>query len=75
VPNPCDRIGIPLDSGDPPPATVYSEDLTGAIYLDKPPEIDMYEEVWTSLDKQVLTPEQSIELMSHRLKELTDREA
>jgi transcriptional regulator with XRE-family HTH domain len=63
------------ENGNTPPATVYSEDLTGAIYLDKPAEIDVYEQVWASLDGKVLTPEQSIELMSQRLKELTDREA
>jgi hypothetical protein len=63
------------ENGNTPPSTVYSEDLTGAIYLDKPAEIDVYEEVWTALDVLVLTPDQSIELMSQRLKELTDREA
>jgi transcriptional regulator with XRE-family HTH domain len=63
------------ENGNTPPATVYSEDLTGAIYLDKPSEIDVYEAVWAALDGLVLTPDQSIELMSQRLKELTDREA
>jgi len=67
-------MNFSAENGNTPPATVYSEDLTGAIYLDKPSEIDVYEQVWASLDRQVLTPEQSIELMSHRLKELTDRE-
>lgn len=63
------------ENGNTPPSTVYSEDLTGAIYLDKPSEIDVYEQVWAALDAQALTPEQTIELMSQRLKELTDREA
>lgn len=63
------------ENGNTPPSTVYSEDLTGAIYLDKPAEINVYEEVWAALLGLALTPEQSIELMSRRLKELTDREA
>ncbi|WP_433304970.1 helix-turn-helix domain-containing protein [Actinoplanes sp. CA-030573] len=64
-----------VENGNTPPSTVYSEDLTGAIYLDKPAEIDVYEQVWAALDRQVLTPAQSVDVMSHRLKELTDREA
>lgn len=62
------------ENGNTPPSTVYSEDLTGAIYLDKPSEIDVYEEVWQALDGQALDQAQTIELMSQRLKELTDRE-
>ncbi|MET8149379.1 helix-turn-helix domain-containing protein [Actinoplanes sp. NPDC049668] len=58
-----------------PPSTVYSEDVTGAIYLDKPSEIETYEEVWAALDRAALDQTESIELMSQRLKELTDREA
>jgi hypothetical protein len=63
------------ENGNTPPATVYSEDLTGAIYLDKPSEINVYEQVWAALDGLALTPKQSIEVMSQRLKELTEREA
>lgn len=63
------------ENGNTPPSTVYSEDLTGAIYLDKSNEITIYKEVWKELGGLALSPEQSIELMSQRLTESTDREA
>jgi uncharacterized protein DUF5753/helix-turn-helix protein len=56
----------------PPPSTMYAESLTGAIYLDKPGEVGAYCEVWRSLDASALDQAGSIELMSKRLRELTE---
>jgi uncharacterized protein DUF5753/uncharacterized protein DUF397 len=41
------------------PSTIYSEALTGALYLDKPRELTTYEEVWASLGDRALTEQQS----------------
>lgn len=60
------------NSSPPPPSTMYMETLTGAIYLDKPAELDAYNEVWQSLDAAALNQAESIELLSQRLKELTE---
>ncbi len=62
------------ENGNTPPSTVYSENLTGAIYLDKLSEINVYEQAWTALGRLVLDEAQSIEVLSQRLKELTDGE-
>lgn len=67
-------LDFPAENGNTPPSTVYSENLTGAIYLDKPAEIAAYELAWQALDKAALDPEQSRTLMKQRLKELNDRE-
>jgi len=36
------------------PTTVYIEGLTGALYLDKPPEVAAYEHVWAGLEAVAL---------------------
>jgi len=56
------------------PTTVYSENRTGAIYSDAPPEVTSYEEDWTALEGAVLDADHTVKLLSHRLKELVDRE-
>jgi hypothetical protein len=67
-------LDFPAQNGNnPPPSTVYSENLTGALYLDKQAEIDAYTDVWNGLDAAALDPAESIEVMSQRLKELNDR--
>jgi hypothetical protein len=45
------------------PTTVYSENLTGAIYLDKPAEVGVYTDVWQTLGTLALSPEESRELI------------
>jgi transcriptional regulator with XRE-family HTH domain len=37
------------DGKETEPPTVYSDGLTGALYLDKPQEVGAYEAVWTSI--------------------------
>lgn len=46
-------------SREPEPSTVYSEGLTGALYLDKPSEVDAYATVWAGLEAVALDNEQS----------------
>ncbi len=48
----------------PEPSVVYSESLTGALYLDRPDEIAAYEKVWSSLDGLALDEEQSGQLIN-----------
>jgi transcriptional regulator with XRE-family HTH domain len=68
-------LDFPAEAGNTAPSTVYSESQTGAIYLDTPSEVETFEGVWAALEAAALDPAQSIELMSHRMKELNDRES
>ncbi|XVU29167.1 helix-turn-helix domain-containing protein [Actinoplanes sp. CA-054009] len=63
------------DNGNTPPATVYAENLTGAIYLDKPSEINVYAQVCESIASKALNEQASIDFLSSVLKELNDRES
>lgn len=68
-------LDFPAAHGNTLPSTVYSETQTGAIYLDTPDEVATYEQIWAALQDQALDQQQSIELISHRMKEINDREA
>jgi transcriptional regulator with XRE-family HTH domain len=46
-------------SRDPEPSTVYSEGLTGALYLDKPAEVGAYTAAWIRLAQAALTEGES----------------
>ncbi|MGC5053514.1 helix-turn-helix domain-containing protein [Micromonospora sp. DT48] len=48
----------------PEPSVIYSESLTGALYLDRPDEIAAYEKVWASLDLLALDEQQSRHLIN-----------
>jgi Domain of unknown function (DUF5753)/Helix-turn-helix domain len=52
------------------PTTVYSENLTGALYLDKTEEIEAYEEVWAATTGLALTDKDSTEMITELLKSL-----
>jgi len=47
--------------GEPP--TVYGGNLTGALYLDKPAEVDAYVDVWDSLSGVSLSETESVEII------------
>ncbi|MGV9766453.1 helix-turn-helix domain-containing protein [Micromonospora tulbaghiae] len=47
----------------PEPSIVYSESLTGALYLDKPEELVAYERVWRGLDGLALGEEESKDMI------------
>jgi hypothetical protein len=55
---------------EPEPSVVYSESLTGALYLDRPTELAAYEEIWASLDSLALDQEQSRRLINKILEEV-----
>ncbi|MET8231762.1 helix-turn-helix transcriptional regulator [Micromonospora sp. NPDC005298] len=55
---------LDFPSGDggrtaPEPSVVYSESLTGALYLDKPDELRAYEDAWNGLARLALTEAES----------------
>ena len=56
--------------GEPP--TIYSESLTGALYLDKPKEIERYEEVWSALAGRALSEEESDKMITATIGELNN---
>jgi transcriptional regulator with XRE-family HTH domain len=47
----------------PEPSTVYSDSLTGALYLDKPHEVAAYSDVWSSLVAASLGEDDSMKLI------------
>ncbi|MFF0232697.1 helix-turn-helix domain-containing protein [Micromonospora sp. NPDC005254] len=47
----------------PEPSVVYSESLTGALYLDKPDELAAYERVWRGLDALALDEAESKDMI------------
>ncbi|MGC4749657.1 helix-turn-helix domain-containing protein [Micromonospora sp. DT201] len=47
----------------PEPSVVYSESLTGALYLDKPDELAAYERVWRGLDALALDEAESTDMI------------
>ncbi|WP_406045100.1 helix-turn-helix domain-containing protein [Micromonospora sp. NBC_00898] len=49
---------------EPEPSVVYSESLTGALYLDRKEELAAYERIWASLDSLALDERQSRHLIT-----------
>jgi hypothetical protein len=54
------------------PTTVFSEGITGALYLDKPHEVETYADVWQTLGELALSERESQELISVIIKETYD---
>jgi transcriptional regulator with XRE-family HTH domain len=52
------------DGKDSEPPTVYSDGLTGALYLDKPQEVRAYEAVWTTINSISLDMAESRRLIA-----------
>lgn len=52
-----------LDFGEDEPPTVYSEGVTGALYLDKPAEVGAYDDIWQTVVRQSLDAGQSNSLI------------
>lgn len=57
------------DSGSQEPPTVYSDSVTGALYLDKAHEIAAYDQIWNDLDSRSLDTEGSNAVISKILRE------
>ncbi|MFD2762933.1 helix-turn-helix domain-containing protein [Micromonospora eburnea] len=54
----------------PEPSVVYSESLTGALYLDKPDELAAYERVWKGLDALALGEAESKDMIKRIIGEM-----
>ncbi|RKR87897.1 helix-turn-helix protein [Micromonospora pisi] len=59
----------PLGLRTPEPTTVYSESLTGALYLDKPSEVRTYSGAWKVLEGLTLDADRSADLIAMISKE------
>ncbi|MFF0717582.1 helix-turn-helix transcriptional regulator [Verrucosispora sp. NA02020] len=57
--------------GGTEPSIIYSDSLTGALYLDKPSEVTTYGEAWTAMEKPALTEAQSRKLIASIAEEQT----
>lgn len=53
----------------PEPTTIYSEHPTGALYLDKPNEVESYSRIWSDLDRVALDQPGSNHLIRQTLRE------
>lgn len=56
----------------PEPTTIYSESLTGAIYLDRPTEVASYAKAWRALEALSLDSSRSADLIATIAKECSD---
>ncbi len=65
-------LRFPLHSNgqETEPPVVYAESLTGALYLDKPRELDRYDTTFTNIWETSLDERASQELITHMTREL-----
>ena len=54
---------LDFDRGDEP-SIIYSDGLTGALYLDKPAEVAAYEDVWSAIEMKALSEADSREVIA-----------
>ncbi|MFI2662892.1 helix-turn-helix domain-containing protein [Micromonospora carbonacea] len=64
-------LDFPQQVREPEPTTIYSDGPCGAVYLDKPHEIETYEEAWRSLAERALSGAESRELIASTAKEMS----
>jgi transcriptional regulator with XRE-family HTH domain len=58
-----------VGAASPEPTTVYCENLTGALYLDKVAEVNTYESIWAELEATALSQDETDELIRTIIKE------
>jgi DNA-binding XRE family transcriptional regulator len=58
-----------VGTASPEPTTIYCENLTGALYLDKLNEVEAYESIWIALEAIALSQADSDDLIGAILKE------
>ncbi|MFG3604359.1 helix-turn-helix domain-containing protein [Micromonospora chersina] len=65
-------LDFPASKGGraPEPSVVYSESLTGALYLDKPDELRAYENAWNGLDALALSEAESRDMIKRVIGEM-----
>ena len=64
------RFPLNGDGRESEPATVYVDGFTGALYLDKPNEVDRYAQAFNSVWAMALNDSQSRTLIRQAAKEL-----
>lgn len=64
----------PDEAGRHEPSTIYSESLTGALYLDKPGETETYDAVWAELAEKALDPDETDKFVTTLIEEMNNRE-
>ena len=57
-------LTFPTSKNHTEPPLAYSETLCGAIYLDKPAELESYNAVWEAINSSALTPADSRDLIN-----------
>ncbi len=63
-------LDFPADGNkEPEPSTVYSEGLTGALYLDKPADVAAFDDVWTRIQSVSLDESESRKRIATAVKE------
>ncbi|MGH3821897.1 MAG: helix-turn-helix domain-containing protein [Pseudonocardiaceae bacterium] len=69
---PFEILRFPLNANgeETEPPIVYIEGLTGALYLDKPPEVDRYDAVFANIWESALDEAASRELITQVIREL-----
>ena len=63
-----DSTFILLEFADPVPAVVYVEGLVGQVYLERPQDVDRYEQIFDRLRTISLSPDESIDLIAKMIK-------
>jgi transcriptional regulator with XRE-family HTH domain len=58
-----------VGTASPEPTTIYCENLTGALYLDKLGEVETYDTIWNALDAVALSQSESDDLIGTIIKE------
>ncbi|MEV4350582.1 helix-turn-helix transcriptional regulator [Actinoplanes sp. NPDC049596] len=61
-----------VGTASPEPTTIYCENLTGALYLDKLAEVETYESIWGELEAVALSQADSDDLIATIIKESDD---
>ena len=61
-----------VGAASPEPTTIYCENLTGALYLDKAAEVNAYESIWVDLAETALSRDESDALIHSIIKESDD---
>lgn len=63
-------LDFPTDGAYPEPSTVYLESRTGALYLDRQREVEIYNEMWAGLATKALGEEESSKLITAIMREM-----
>jgi transcriptional regulator with XRE-family HTH domain len=59
-----DSTFILLEFAPPVPGVVYVEGLVGQIYLERPPDVQRYKQIYANLATIAMSPQQSLEFMA-----------